>query len=522
MAPADGNPAGLDQHRLAAVFQRSPVAIGFIGADERFVEVNRSLCEFFGYTAEEMIGRTAAALQLWAEPEQRATMLERCRAGLEVRNFEAQFRRKTGELRTALLSLDLADWPEGKGCFGMLIDITDRKTLQAELARAQRFESVGRLASGIAHDMNNILAPIMMAAPMLRLDLEPAEREKMLNSIESSAKRGADLVRQLLIFGGGLDGRRGPTDLGGVIAELVRITGETFPKSIVITTSVSPGLWRVQGGSAPLHQILLNLCVNARDAMPRGGTLAIAANNVQLDAAGAARHREAQPGPYVCLRVTDTGAGVPPELAEKIFDPFFTTKEPGHGTGLGLSTVVGVVKALGGFLTFESQVGCGTAFTVYLPAQPAAVEPAKATEPELPPLGNRELILVVEDEENIRDVLRDALVRHNYQVITAADGAEATAVFAQRAHEIALVVADIDMPYLDGITLAKVLRNLNADVRVLLSTGLSGPQIGVLAGELTPGTIRSVLTKPYTAGRILAAVHAGLNGKAAATISGAQ
>ena len=395
----------------------------------------------------------------------------------------------------------------------LINDVTDRKALEAELMRAQRFESVGRLASGIAHDMNNILAPVMIAAPMLRMGLSQAEREKIVSTIELSARRGAELVRQLLIFGRGVDVRDGAVDVARVIADLTRVIGETFPKSIAIAAHVADDLWRVRGEATQIHQILLNLCVNARDAMPRGGSLTIRADNIQLDGAAARRGRNAEPGAYVRLCVTDTGAGIPADIADKIFDPFFTTKPLGEGTGLGLATVVGIVKSQGGSLSFDSHVGQGTAFEVLLPAQFGAAARIEVVEPSIPPPGNRETILVVDDEANIRSVLSGALSRHNYEVLAAADGAEAAAVFARHVNTIKLVIADIDMPFIDGVTLTKVLRNLNPTIKVILSTGTVNARAMAQAAEFNGVGFTSVLGKPYTAARVLAVVHEALHGE---------
>ncbi len=389
-------------------------------------------------------------------------------------------------------------------------DITDRKTLQTELLRAQRFESVGRLASGIAHDMNNILAPIMMAAPMLRATIESPDVEKMISTIEVSARRGAELVRQLLIFGRGVEPGGAPVDVVKVIDELTRIIRETFPRNITVAADVARDLWRIQGGSAQLHQVLLNLCVNARDAMPQGGTLSIVAGNVRLDESEVAPHRGVAPGPFVRLSVADTGSGIPPAIAEKIFDPFFTTKESHQGTGLGLSTVLGIVQGHGGILTFDSAPDRGTVFDVCFPAQLAGDGPREAKEPPMPARGNQEMILVVDDEESIRQVLRDALTRHNYRVVTACDGAEAASVFTAQMAEIRLVIADIDMPHVDGVTLAKVLRRINPSIRILMSTGTTAARSDASNGEREARGAQSVLVKPYTAARVLSAVHEAL------------
>lgn len=496
------------ERRFAAVFHSSVIAIGYAGADGRFIDVNQELCEILGYAREEMIGRTPAELSLWPDPDRLKQTLEELHGGGEVRAREVVLRRKNGELRTVLISMEIVRFESGEARLSTVVDITERKALQAELLRAQRFESVGRLASGIAHDMNNILAPIMMAAPMLRLSLDPAALEKMVSTIELSAKRGAELVRQLLIFGRGVETNRGPVELAKVVDELVRILSGTLPKNITVTTDLPKGLWRIPGGSAQVHQVLLNLCVNARDAMPDGGTLAISAKNVQLDERDVDGHRGVVAGPFVRLRVADTGTGISSEIADKIFDPFFTTKESGRGTGLGLSTVRGIVQSHGGILTFSSIPGHGTVFDVCFPAQLQAEAPREPAEPVAPARGNQELILVVDDEENIRQVLTDALTRHNYRVLTAADGAEAATLFGHNAADIRLVIADVDMPHVGGVMLTKLLRRLSPTVRIVLSSGSAT----VTSGEPQTGLAEAtaILVKPYTAARVLRVVHDAL------------
>jgi nitrogen-specific signal transduction histidine kinase/CheY-like chemotaxis protein len=393
-----------------------------------------------------------------------------------------------------------------------MIDITERKRLTNELLRAQRMESVGRLASGIAHDMNNILAPIMMAAPLLRMALRPADVAKTLETIESSAQRGADLVRQLLLFARGAEGGRGPVDTVKLVRAIMHMAGETFPKNISVITDVPAGVWPMCGDVSQLHQVLLNLCVNARDAMPQGGTLKVSASNVEFAAGAALPHPDAKPGPYVALNVSDTGTGVPPAIVDRIFDPFFTTKEAGKGTGLGLSMVVGLVKSHGGFLNLRTAVDQGTTFEVFIPALPGAPE-SKTPRLRAPARGERELILVVDDEGSIRDVLRAALTRHNYRVLVATDGAEASAIFARHASEVKLVITDIDMPFMDGIKLIKVLRQLNPTTKVLVSSGIAmGKGAGDRSADLRALGLEKVLAKPYTVEEVLNAVQEAMTG----------
>jgi len=248
-------------------------------------------------------------------------------------------------------------------------DITEKKQLEAQFLRAQRLESLGTLASGIAHDLNNILTPILAIAKLLPLKLPNLDERnrQMLQTLEASAQCGADLVKQILLFVRGGEGKRQVLKISELILEVETMIRQTFPKSIEIQTQSNPGLQLISADATQLHQVLMNLCVNARDAMPQGGTLTLSANNLYIDEAQARLHLDAHIGNYVTIAVIDTGTGIPPEIIHHIFDPFFTTKDIGKGTGLGLSAVLGIIKSHGGFVDVQSQIGQGSQFMIYLP-----------------------------------------------------------------------------------------------------------------------------------------------------------
>jgi PAS domain S-box-containing protein len=397
---------------------------------------------------------------------------------------------------------------------GTAEDVTGRKELETQLAQMQRMESVGRMAGGIAHDLNNILAPIVMGAPLLRMGLPPARMEKTLATIESSARRGTELVRQLLMFGRGIEGRRQAVRLKELVREMVEILRETFPKNIAITSDLPADVWPLMGDSTQLHQVLLNLCVNARDAMPDGGSLRLVASNVRIDENYAGMRADARPGPYACLSVTDTGTGIAPDVIDKIFDPFFTTKAPGKGTGLGLSTLIGIVKNHRGFVAVESEVGKGATFRIHLPAEPGAEETALEKATGAAPRGNGELVLVVDDEESIRDVIGQTLEQYGYRVLIAADGGEACAKFALHLAEIKVVLTDLDMPVMGGVVMTQVLRKMNPAIRIIISSGkISDRTDPAGAAALQDLEVNSILTKPYTAEAVLRLVHELLHGE---------
>lgn len=277
-----------------------------------------------------------------------------------------------------------AENPRSHRIVGIAEDITERKQAEEKFLRVQRLETIGALTGGIAHDLNNILSPIMMSVPLLRQGLTPAAMEELSNTIETSARRGVDLVRQLLTFGRGAESRKKSVHPKQLIEEMAKFIRVTFPKNIELSFQMPADLWPVSTDATQLDQVLLNLCVNARDAMPGGGRLALCAENVRLDEQHASLVPDARPGPYVMIQVTDTGHGIPREITDKIFDPFFTTKEPGKGTGLGLATVMSIVKSHGGLVDVRSEVNRGSTFTIHLPAMPGKAAAFGPATPELP------------------------------------------------------------------------------------------------------------------------------------------
>ena len=390
--------------------------------------------------------------------------------------------------------------------FAINTDITEKKQLEGQFLRAQRLESIGALASGIAHDLNNVLAPILIGAPLLREMMMDETARHLLKTMESSAQRGADIVRQVLTFARGVEGERVPLQPRHLLREMEKLAAETFPKSIRVESDVAADLWPVLGDATQLQQALMNLCINARDAMPGGGVLTLAAANIVLSKEAAEKMPGAQPGSYACLRVTDTGTGISPEIEAKIFEPFFTTKGVGKGTGLGLSTVLGIVRSHGGFVRVASKVGQGSTFELYLPAttEQVAVKSDSATPW---PHTHGEGILVVDDEAAVREVARQALMEFGYQVITAGRGAEALRIFQERRPEIQLVLTDMMMPEMDGPTLVAALRVLDPAVRIVGITGMS--DTGSKSGLKTLA-LSAMLAKPFTIKKLLAVIRDAL------------
>lgn len=381
-------------------------------------------------------------------------------------------------------------------------DITQKKLLERQFLRSQRMESIGTLAGGIAHDLNNILAPILMSVQLLKLQIPAGQGQQWLEIVEGSARRGSELIKQVLSFARGLDGEHGILQIRHLVTEIKKIAEETFPKSIQICTNLSRDLWATCGDATHLHQVLMNLCVNARDAMPNGGTLCIAAENMFMNETDAQLHIDAKVGAYVVITVTDTGVGIAPEILDRIFEPFFTTKEVGKGTGLGLSTVIGIIKSHQGFITVASKSGKGTQFKVFLPAVEEAIEHLEA-DLDLP-AGKGELILVVDDEAPIREIAKNSLKTYNYRVLTANDGVEAIALYAQYRDDIRLVLVDMMMPLMDGANTIRALQKINPQIKIVGSSGLvssiPAPDIGLTGAQ-------AFLPKPYTAQALLQTIH---------------
>jgi PAS domain S-box-containing protein len=356
--------------------------------------------------------------------------------------------------------------------FIVITDITESKQLEAQFFRAQRLESLGALASGVAHDLNNVLTPILMLSKLLASIAKTDEDREMLQLLNDSAQRGTDIVRQLLIFGRGSDSPRSPRNVSGTLKEVGRMVKRTFPKNIVLTVQAPSDLRSVDCDPTQIHQMVLNLCVNARDAMPGGGALSILAENTQIDAAFAKRLGGTRAGPHVLIQVQDTGSGIPPEHLDKIFDPFFTTKPVGQGTGLGLATVLGIVRSHRGLVEVESSPGQGTTFNIYLPSAASETGLATCDADSRLLTGNGELILLIEDEDNIRNILKSLLSKNNYRVLTAPNGAKGLEVHEQNASQIRLVITDTMMPVMDGGQMVKELRRRDPDLPVLAISGL--------------------------------------------------
>jgi PAS domain S-box-containing protein len=470
---------------------------------------NEAFLALVGHTRQDLdAGRLNWAAMTppeYVENDQRA-LREIATTGF-CKPYEKEYIHKDGSRVPILIGAAIfEDSPEEGVCF--VLDLTERKRIEQQIIRAQRQESIGTLAGGIAHDLNNALSPIVMGLGILGEHVTDAAGRKCLSVMEASAQHGAELVSQMLSFTRGVEGRRIPVNPVRVLREIQSLVRDTFPKNVKFEFNPSPSVWRVTGDHAQLHQVFTNLCTNARDAMPDGGLLKIGLEYIVVDEVYAGMNPDSKPGPYVVVSLTDSGTGIPPAIRDRIFDPFFTTKEIGMGTGLGLSTAMAIAKSHGGFINFNSEMGSGTTFKVYLPAdtRSRAAENGMAAKPELPG-GSGQLILLVDDETAIRIVAQRTLERAGYRVLIASNGAEAVALYAQERKLISIVLTDMAMPVMDGSSTIVALRTMNPEVKIIGSSGLSTRgSVGSDAGS----HIRHFLPKPYTTETLLTAVAAVL------------
>ena len=487
--------------KQAELIDQAKDAILVLDSENRVSFWNKGAERVYGWQAEEIVGKNAGNfLFAGGEPAGFRKVTE-----TGAWTGELQQTTKTGQTLTVESSWTLICDETGHGKQILIINtnITEKKNYEAQLLRSQRMESIGALTGGIAHDLNNALAPVIMGAELLKQNPEMENRELMLDTILASASRGTEMVRQLLSFARGSQIRNGPVQIESLIKEMVKILRDTFPKAIAVDSSLSGKHYTVRGDATELHQVLLNLCINARDAMPRGGRLTLAAETVELTKEKIPPGIEAPAGSYVLLSVADTGTGIPPEVLPRIFDPFFTTKGPEKGTGLGLSTVNNIVKNHNGFIRIQTETGKGTEFGIYLPALRAAeMGNAQVTKLSMP-MGHGEMIMIMDDEQAVREITRTTLENSGYRVVTAANGLLGITCFGEYKNDIKVVVSDTDMPFIDGLEAIHTMQKMKPDIRIIVASG-GKCDSEVLRKIDTQRLIR--LNKPFTVERLLTAV----------------
>lgn len=460
---------------------------------------NQAAETLFGWRKEEAVSKNVS--DLLGDSTNAHELHEATQKTLQYGDWSGELRHKTKKGGEVIVegrwTLMKSEGGDPRSILIMNIDITEKKKLEAHFLRSQRMESIGTLAGGIAHDLNNVLTPIMLAAETL-LDKPMDERtQTLVEMVHVNAKRGADMANHVLAFARGVEGRRVAIDPKHLLREIEKIVRETFPRSIQMTTKIARNTAAISADPTQMHQVLLNLALNARDAMPSGGTIRMTTENIDLDEHYSRMHPESVPGKYVVIAIMDTGTGIRETDIPKIFDPFFTTKDIGKGTGLGLSTVAGIIKSHGGFVNVYSELGKGTTFKVHLPALAASQELSREETHEMPK-GNGELILVIDDEQSILQVTKSSLESHGYDVITAGDGTEALALYAERKGEIKAVLTDMMMPFMDGAATIRALRKMNPDARIIAASGLASNE-----GSANSVKADMFLTKPYTAEKLL-------------------
>ena len=493
-------------HAQAALLDVTRDAIFVRDFSDRITYWNQGAERLYGWNASEAQGKTTSELNLLVD---RSESIGAMQAVQQKDEWIGEMKHRTRDGRELIVQSRWTLVRNGNGApQGVLVvgtDITEKKRLESQLYRSQRLESIGTLASGLAHDLNNVLAPIMMAVHFLKDEAKDERTRTWVQTLESCSQRGANIVKQVLMFARGAEGTRVALQPKHLVTEIERIARETFPRSIHTQTRLCKNPPLFIGDSTQIQQVLLNLCVNARDAMPDGGTLTIGVGRTQIEGEAVRINPKAKPGPYVVLSVTDTGTGIPTDLMDKIFDPFFTTKPLGQGTGLGLPTCLGIVHGHHGFINVESKPGVGTTFQVYLPADTTEKIGAETdTSIVRLPRGNGELVLVVDDEPAIGEIAGIILRGNGYRTLIAADGQEALALFRESNGEIKVVVSDFMMPRLDGPATIREMRRIQPDIQTIIITGLG--EAGRIAEAKAAGT-NTIIGKPFTAEQLLNAIH---------------
>ncbi|MDB6093205.1 MAG: hypothetical protein JWM32_767 [Verrucomicrobia bacterium] len=502
---------------LAGIIERATEAIVVSDMAGRITLWNEGAARLYGIRAADALGRFSEEI---LSNNELAQIQEARAATLQTGECQRELSITTRDGRNIIIDFRMTLVPDAAGRpsarLSIATDITEKKKLEEQFLRTQRMESLGLLAAGIAHDLNNVLAPMLMSTTLLRQRATAVQDLRVLDIMEKSAERGSALVRQIVGFAHGAGGGFRLTQVKHLLQDVSEVIHASFPKSIVLDEHIPGDLWPIHANPTQIHQILLNLAVNARDAMlPRGGTLRLRAENMVIDERAARAIEGGRAGEFLVLDVGDSGSGMTPDVLQRIWEPFFTTKGEGKGTGLGLSTVRGIAAAHGGFVTVDTQVKHGTTFRVFLPAEKLARDKGDAAIAPTAPDGQGELILLVDDEANVRNLAATTLTMHGYRVITALDGVEAVVLFTKHSTEIRAVISDLNMPNLDGPALALVLRRLRPDVKILAMTGQ-----GSSGSSNAPGlaAFTASIQKPFTVDALLTTLRRVLHAESPAAL----
>ena len=482
--------------RVSKAFRSSPLPITIsTRADGRYLDANEAFLRMMGRPWQEIVGHTASELNVWAFPEDRARMVEALDRDGRVSALETAFISRTNGERSVQVSAERIAL-DGLTCIlAITNDVTEEKRLEEQFRQAQKMEAVGRLAGGMAHDFNNMLGVIIGYCDLAkeRPTLEGAIRD--ISQIKKAAQRAATLTRQLLAFSRQQVLLPRVLDLNEVVKDISQMLLRVIAEDISLVFVPAPSLGSVRADLGQIEQALMNLVVNARDAMPQGGKIVIETANVELDDIYNDTHQEVKPGPYVLLSVSDTGSGIDSETISRVFEPFFTTKPPGEGTGLGLSMVYGVIRQSGGYIWVYSEAGQGTTFKIYLPRIEEAAEPLSRTTPEIIFAKGTETVLLVEDEQNLRELAIELLESEGYRVLAAKDGQSAIAISQAHRETIHVLLTDAVLPNMSGIALAARIKEVRSDVKALYMSGYTG---NLIAHQIALTSGSAFIQKPFT------------------------
>lgn len=469
---------------------------------------NSGAKRMYGWDADEVLAKDLPDLLF---PGGRSELRDQLAEFERTREWTGEVRRLTKENKERIVSArwTLVSGEQGQPDYVLIVhtDLTEQKRAEEHLLRAQRMESIGTLAGGIAHDLNNVLSPILMAVDMIDQNDPAPQTARWTAMIRENAQRGAEMIKQVLTFARGAGGERIPTQARHLLKDMIDVLKDLLPKSVSVKFDIQSDLWPIMADPNQIYQVLMNLCINARDAMPAGGNLTMTASNIEIDENYAMVNPLAMPGNYIAITVEDSGQGIPRDVLDRIFDPFFTTKEVGKGTGLGLSTAQAVVTGHKGFINVYSEAGKGARFSVYLPAIFDEAHEQTSAMPDLP-RGNGEIILVVDDEADMRTIAKATLEKYGYRVMTSVDGTDAIGIFTQHKDEVALVLTDLAMPFLDGIGTIRAIRHIVPHTRFVAMSGMM--DVGTTS-ELESLGVDGVLSKPFTTPSLLIALSTALS-----------
>lgn len=501
------------EKRFRLTFHTSPDAINITRLEDGlYVDVNEGFTRLTGFTREDVIGQSSLAVNIWVDPADRQKLVKGLKEKGYYENLEARFQRKDGTTMYGLMSARVIPLQGTPHIISITRDITERKQaeearlkLEEQLRQAQKMESVGRLAGGIAHDFNNLLT-VIQGHSMLMRDQMPAGHPLLepLEAIQHASERAAALTRQLLAFSRKQILAPSRLDLNYVVTNLRKMLERLIGEDISLSAVLQPGLWSITADVGQLEQVIVNLAVNARDAMPTGGLLTIETKNIYVDGPQAAAHPDIPAGPYALLSVTDTGIGMDEHIRAHLFEPFFTTKEVGKGTGLGLATVYGIIKQSGGDISVYSEPEQGTTFKIYLPAQPTNSATGVSVKAQPVSRGGSETILLVEDDKTVRNLVRETLQNKGYTILEAHQGGEALSLAGQYQGQLDLLLTDVVMPQMSGRQLAEWLKIIHPEIKVLFMSGYTDDAVvrhGLLAAEV------EFLPKPFLPSALIAKVR---------------